>query len=85
MTVLPALSSSAAFAGPAVSEGPPLHYASLTDVAKLIEARKISPTDLTRLFPDCPEAITNAAAIAERCRYQIPRGRIVPPPPGGAG
>jgi DNA-directed DNA polymerase III PolC len=36
-------------------------------------------SDLARQFPDCPEALTNAAAIAERCRYQIPRGRIVPP------
>jgi error-prone DNA polymerase len=35
--------------------------------------------DLARFFPDCPEAITNAGDIAERCRYQIPRGRIVPP------
>ena len=35
--------------------------------------------DLARHFPDCPEALANAAAIAERCRYQIPRGRIVPP------
>jgi error-prone DNA polymerase len=35
--------------------------------------------DIARHFPDCPEALGNAAAIAERCRYQIPRGRIVPP------
>jgi error-prone DNA polymerase len=35
--------------------------------------------DLARFFPDCPEAIANAEEIAERCRYQIPRGRIVPP------
>ena len=35
--------------------------------------------DLTRFFPDCPEALTNAARISDRCRYQIPRGRIVPP------
>ena len=36
-------------------------------------------SDLARHFPDCPEAISNAAKIADRCRYQIPRGRIVPP------
>jgi DNA-directed DNA polymerase III PolC len=36
-------------------------------------------TDLARFFPDCPEALTHAAEIADRCRYQIPRGRIVPP------
>ncbi len=35
--------------------------------------------DLDRLFPDCPEALHNAAAIADECRYQIPRGRIIPP------
>jgi error-prone DNA polymerase len=35
--------------------------------------------DLNRLFPDCPEAVTNAAAIAERCQYRIPRGRVIPP------
>ncbi|MEO8294398.1 MAG: DNA polymerase III subunit alpha, partial [Gemmatimonadota bacterium] len=35
--------------------------------------------DLARLFPDCPEALTNAAMIAERCRYTIPRGRVIPP------
>jgi DNA-directed DNA polymerase III PolC len=35
--------------------------------------------DMARHFPDCPEAIGNAAAIVERCRYQIPRGRIIPP------
>ena len=35
--------------------------------------------DLARFFPDCPAAITNAAEIGDRCRYQIPRGRIVPP------
>ena len=36
-------------------------------------------SDLSRLFPDCPEALSNAAMIAERCRYAIPRGRVVPP------
>ena len=36
-------------------------------------------SDLARHFPDCPEALTNAHAIAEQCRYQIPRGRVIPP------
>ena len=36
-------------------------------------------SDLARFFPDCPEAIANAADLADRCRYQIPRGRIIPP------
>ncbi len=35
--------------------------------------------DLARFFPDAPEALTNAARIADRCRYRIPIGRIVPP------
>ena len=35
--------------------------------------------DLTRLFPDCPEALRTAAEIAERCAYRIPVGRIVAP------
>ncbi len=35
--------------------------------------------DLARLFPDCPEALRETDAIAERCRYRIPDGRIVPP------
>ncbi|MEO8200025.1 MAG: DNA polymerase III subunit alpha [Gemmatimonadota bacterium] len=35
--------------------------------------------DLARLFPDCPEAVSNAAMIAERCRYMIPQGRVIPP------
>ena len=38
-----------------------------------------SGDDLERFFPDCPEALANAAEIAERCRYRIPFGRIVPP------
>ena len=37
------------------------------------------PADLARFFPDCPEALTNAEAIAERCEYRIPWGRVVPP------
>ena len=36
-------------------------------------------TDLARFFPDAPEALTNAEALADRCRYRIPIGRIVPP------
>ena len=35
--------------------------------------------DLVRLFPDCPEAIGEAEAIAERCTYRIPEGRVVAP------
>jgi len=35
--------------------------------------------DLSRLFPDCPEAVRTAAEIAERCRYRIPVGRVVAP------
>ncbi len=35
--------------------------------------------DLTRLFPDCPEAVRAAAEIAERCEYRIPAGRVVAP------
>ncbi|MBA3556351.1 MAG: DNA polymerase III subunit alpha, partial [Gemmatimonadales bacterium] len=35
--------------------------------------------DLTRLFPDYPEAIRGAAEIAERCEYRIPMGRVVAP------
>ncbi len=35
--------------------------------------------DLARLFPDCPEALREAEAIAERCGYRIPDGRIVAP------
>jgi error-prone DNA polymerase len=38
-----------------------------------------SPADIARYFPDCPDALTNAAAIAEQCRYRIPWGRVVPP------
>ena len=35
--------------------------------------------DLVRLFPDCPEAVRETEAIAERCEYRIPIGRIVAP------
>ncbi len=35
--------------------------------------------DLERHFPDCPEAVRATDAIAERCRYRIPDGRIVAP------
>jgi error-prone DNA polymerase len=35
--------------------------------------------DIVRLFPDCPEAVREAEAIAERCEYRIPIGRIVAP------
>ncbi len=40
----------------------------------------LRPTaDLTRQFPDCPEALRAAAEIAERCAYRIPVGRVVSP------
>nr|MBA3895035.1 DNA polymerase III subunit alpha [Gemmatimonadales bacterium] len=35
--------------------------------------------DLARLFPDCPEAVREAEAIAERCTYRIPEGRVLAP------
>jgi error-prone DNA polymerase len=35
--------------------------------------------DLAHGFPDCPEALTAAEEIAERCRWRIPLGRVVPP------
>jgi DNA-directed DNA polymerase III PolC len=35
--------------------------------------------DLAHAFPDCPEALTAAEAIADRCRWRIPLGRVVPP------
>jgi error-prone DNA polymerase len=35
--------------------------------------------DLTRHFPDCPEAVTATEELAERCAWRIPWGRIVPP------
>jgi error-prone DNA polymerase len=36
--------------------------------------------DLTRHFPDVPDAVDRAGELAERCRYRIPIGeRIVPP------
>ncbi|MEK7381591.1 MAG: DNA polymerase III subunit alpha [Gemmatimonadota bacterium] len=40
----------------------------------------LRPTDeIERHFPDCPEAVTRATEVAERCRYRIPIGRIVAP------
>jgi len=37
-------------------------------------------SELSRHFPDVPEAIDRAAELADRCRYRIPIGsRIVPP------
>ena len=35
--------------------------------------------DLTRHFPDCPEAVTATERLAERCTWRIPAGRIIPP------
>jgi error-prone DNA polymerase len=37
------------------------------------------PAELARHFPDCPEALTASASIAERCQYRIPIGRTVAP------
>ena len=52
-----------------------------------LPAESVAPRDawlkpraeLARHFPDCPEAMDNAATLADRCRYRIPIGRIVPP------
>jgi DNA polymerase III alpha subunit len=35
--------------------------------------------DLTRHFPDCPEAVVATEMLAERCTWRIPWGRIIPP------
>ncbi len=35
--------------------------------------------EIARLFPDCPEALDNAAALAERCRGEPPDGRVILP------
>jgi len=35
--------------------------------------------DLSYAFPDCPEALAAAEEIADRCRWRIPLGRVVPP------
>ena len=35
--------------------------------------------EIARHFPDRPDAIDRAGEIAERCRYRIPLGRVVPP------
>ncbi len=38
------------------------------------------PAEMSRHFPDVPEALDHAAELADRCRYRIPIGdRIVPP------
>ena len=38
------------------------------------------PSELSRHFPDVPDAIDRAGELAERCRYLIPIGeRVVPP------
>ena len=40
----------------------------------------LRPTaDLARHFPDCPDALTRTAELAERCEYRIPIGRVVAP------
>ncbi len=38
-----------------------------------------SGEEMTRLFPDCPEAITNTLAIAERCTFDLPMGELLLP------
>jgi error-prone DNA polymerase len=35
--------------------------------------------EIARLFPDCPEALDNAVALAERCRGEPPQGRVILP------
>ena len=35
--------------------------------------------DLTRHFPDCPEAVVATELLAERCTWRIPWGRVIPP------
>jgi error-prone DNA polymerase len=35
--------------------------------------------ELARLFPDCPEALENAAALAARCRGAPPGGKVILP------
>jgi amidase len=65
----------------------PLHYASLSDVAKLIEARETSPTELTRLMLDRIAVVDerlhsyvtimadHAMASARRAQAEIQAGR----------
>jgi error-prone DNA polymerase len=36
--------------------------------------------DISRFFPDCPEALSASEEIAERCEYQLPLGRRVVAP-----
>jgi error-prone DNA polymerase len=38
-----------------------------------------TPADLARHFPDCPDALTRTAELAQRCEYRIPIGRVVAP------
>jgi error-prone DNA polymerase len=35
--------------------------------------------EMARLFPDCPAALDNAAALAEQCRGEPPDGRVILP------
>ena len=45
-----------------------------------------SPEEMANLFAECPEAIANTAAIAERCNFDIPLGQNLIPnydPPEG--
>ncbi|MGH7538582.1 MAG: PHP domain-containing protein, partial [Gemmatimonadales bacterium] len=43
------------------------------------------PADMARLFPDCPEALDNTVALAERCRGEPPDGRVILPASHGPG
>ncbi len=42
------------------------------------------PAEMARLFPDCPEALENAARLAERCAGEPPEGRVILPQLAGA-
>jgi len=47
-----------------------------------------SPEEMTALFPECPDAVTNTLAVAERCNLQMSFGKpLLPafPLPEGAG
>lgn len=87
--LLPSLATSGVAAVPSFSEkiDGPLHYASLADVAKLIEAGKLSPTDLTRQMLDRIAAVDGslhsyvtlmadvAMESARRAEIEIQAGR----------
>jgi DNA-directed DNA polymerase III PolC len=43
------------------------------------DAALVSPEEMARRHPDVPEALENAARIAERCRFALPRGAAIFP------